>query len=130
MSDPGFRAGDPPGAVVHAPRPGLHRGEVAHAEPWLPGWAFHLALWEVFRWGGFAGLAVWRAAFAAAAVGVAVMIARMAGARGVVPLAILPLVIAVTRERLSARTEQVFVVLVLFALLCFESSRRGRDRAA
>ncbi|MEO5618161.1 MAG: hypothetical protein ABIS67_10350, partial [Candidatus Eisenbacteria bacterium] len=100
----------------------------ADERPWLPGWSFLLALWEVFRFGGFAGIALWRALLSAAAVALALTVARTAGARGVWTLAILPLVIAVTRERLQARTEQVFAVLLLFALLCFERTRRGRDR--
>jgi hypothetical protein len=111
--------------------------------PWLGEWLYHVALYATRALGGDVAVALWRAAWFALAVGLALAVARVAGAvdggtpaprpRAVAWTAALlaPLALAIARERQAARPEQVTVALVLLALLLFERARRGgRDRTA
>jgi len=99
--------------------------------PWLGEWLYHVALHTVRGFGGDAGVALWRAAWSGLALALALALARVTRAGLCATALAVPLVLAVTRTRLTARPEQVTVALVLLFLLAFEHARRsGRDRTA
>ncbi len=99
--------------------------------PWLGEWLYHVALYATRALGGDWGVGLWRAAWSALAVGLALALARRTstagdahagpGAAALVTL----LVLATIRERLVARPEQVTVGLLLLFLLVFERARRA-----
>src|SRR5262245_12090959 len=66
-------------AIIAHGLPSVERWVVSAAgeKPWLPGWAFHPPLWLVYHAAGFVGLALWRALFSAAAVALALGVARV-----------------------------------------------------
>jgi hypothetical protein len=94
--------------------------------PWLSEWLFHVALYEVHRWGGDLGVALWRAGWTAAAMALAVRVLFLLEATSWSAAAIGLLVIAGARERFQPRPEQIFVTMLLLAIVLFESARRGR----
>ncbi|HYM80498.1 MAG TPA: hypothetical protein VEY91_03680 [Candidatus Limnocylindria bacterium] len=97
--------------------------------PWLSEWLFHVALRTVHGLGGDWGVAIWRGAWSAGAVALAIGLLRTVGARSWTALLLIPLALAVARERFQPRPEQLAVVFTLLYLLVFERARRGRGLA-
>ncbi len=101
----------------------------AGQRPWLSEWLFHVALYVVRSWGGDSWIGVWRAWWAAATLVLSFRIARTVGAGPWTALLLTPLALAVTRERQTARPEQLTLAFVLLEVSCFEAARRApRDR--
>ena len=94
--------------------------------PWLSEWLFHVALYEVHRWGGDLGVALWRAGWTAAAMALAVRVLFLLEAASWSAAAIVLLVIAAARERFQPRPEQIFITMLLLAIVLFENARQGR----
>ena len=102
----------------------------ARGEPsGLPTWLFDVALRLTQQAGGDLGVALWRAVWAAAAMALAIAALRAVGAASWSAVLLAPLVIATARPGFEARPEAVAVVLTLFAVVCLESTRAGRERA-
>ena len=96
--------------------------------PWLSEWLFHVLLYGLRLLGGDLGVALWRAAWTAGAMAIVVRLVQTLGAGSWSAVLLAPLVLAVSRDRFQPRPEQIFLVLVLFGILRFESARRsGRD---
>ena len=97
--------------------------------PFLAGWPYQVALHEIQRLAGEAGVACWRAGWTALAAGLAVLLLRVVGAASWPAWVLGLLVIAASRDALRVRPEQVLLALLLFALLELERARRQtRDR--
>ncbi len=93
--------------------------------PWLSEWLFHVALYRVHQLGGDLGVALWRAAWTAGAMALAVQLLGVLGAASWTAVFLTPLLLAVSRDRFQPRPEQIFLVLVLFALVQLERARRA-----
>jgi hypothetical protein len=105
--------------------------------PWLGEWLYHVALYATRAVAGDVGVGVWRALWSALALACALALARRPPAAGgsraqlATTALVAPLVLAIVRERLAARPEQISVAFLLLFLLVFERARQGgRDRSA
>ncbi|TMQ72501.1 MAG: hypothetical protein E6K80_02650 [Candidatus Eisenbacteria bacterium] len=96
----------------------------------LPSWLFRALLWPFWSIGGVTGLFVWRWATTLLAFGLAWLIARRMGARGLLPLLVLALCALIYRQRSMVRPETMVVVLLATELWILETRRQGGpDRA-
>lgn len=99
--------------------------------PWLGEWLFHVALYSARAIGGDVAVGLWRAAWAAGAMAMALRLAAEVGAPLWAAVVVAPLALAIGRERFAARPEQLTLALTSLYALVFERARRGRgDRTA
>ena len=92
--------------------------------PFLAGWPYQVALHEISRWTGDAGVALWRAGWTALAAALAVGIVRLIGAASWPAIVLGLLALAASRDALRVRPEQALLVLSLFVIYELERARR------
>jgi hypothetical protein len=93
--------------------------------PWLSEWLFHVGLFGGWSVAGPWGVGLWRALWSAAAITLLVLLVRRVGGSSWRAAWIVPLVVAVARERMQPRPEQIGVALTLATLLILEGARRA-----
>jgi hypothetical protein len=96
--------------------------------PWLSEWLFHVALYQIHRFAGDWGIALWRMAWTGAAMALAIRLAFLLGVATWSAVLLAPLLLAVARDRFQPRPEQIFIVFLLLSAVLFEEARHGRDR--
>ena len=97
--------------------------------PWLSEWLYHVVTFALHALGGDLALALWRAAWTALAMLLAVAVVHRIGAASWNAVLLAPLLLAVARDRFQPRPELIFYALALLAVLLLERARRAPERS-
>jgi len=99
-----------------------------HGQPaQLSEWLFHVALYQVHRIGGDFAIALWRIAWAAATMALAIRLAILLGAATWSTALLAPLLLSTARDGFEPNPQQILIAFLSFAVVRFEEARQGAD---
>ncbi len=97
-----------------------------YGEPYLlPSWLFRAVLWPFWRFGHEWGLMAWRWLFTLGTFGLAWVVARRLGARGLAPIVAIAWCALAARQRSMVRPEMFAGLLLVLELWLLERRRAG-----